>query len=135
MISAQVPLRVPHAGRMRWLGATGTREGDVLSCPVSLPTDGPFVLRGEAPSSISVELIAQAAAALLALSDDGPTRRGHLLAVRALSLNGPTLRLRETLSVRVRATLGGELATVRGEVLRGDDTLAAATLTLRLEPR
>jgi predicted hotdog family 3-hydroxylacyl-ACP dehydratase len=102
---------------------------------VRLPLDGPFVRGGEAPSSVSVELIAQAAAALLALGDEGPPRRGHLLAVRALSLRAPTLRIDDVLSVRVRATLGGELASVRGEVLRGDEVLADATLTVRLEPR
>lgn len=130
----EVPLRLPHEGPMRWLGASGRREGDALRCPVRLRADGPFVRHGEAPSSVSVELIAQAAAALLALSDEGPPRRGHLLAVRALSLHAPMLRLDDALTVRVRASLGGELASVRGEVLRGDEVLADATLTVRLEP-
>lgn len=132
--AGEVPLRLPHAGAMRWLGAHGRREGDALRCPVALRADGPFARDGAAPASLSVELIAQAAAALLALDGDGPPRRGHLLAVRALSLHTPSLPLGDALAVRVRATAGGALASVRGEVLRGDEVLAAATLTVRLEP-
>jgi predicted hotdog family 3-hydroxylacyl-ACP dehydratase len=131
----EVPLRVPHDGPMRWLGATGWREGDALVCPVRPRADGPFARGGEAPSSVSVELIAQAAAALLALDDEAPPRRGHLLAVRALALREPTLRLDDALRVRVRATLGGELASVQGEVLHHAHVVAAATLTVRREPR
>ncbi|MFO0624677.1 MAG: hypothetical protein U0325_03605 [Polyangiales bacterium] len=130
-----VPLRVPHAGAMRWLDAHGWREGDALCCPVSLRDDNPFVRAGAAPSSVSVELIAQAAAALLALDASEAPRRGHLLAVRALTLHAPTLRLDEPLRVRVRATLGGEVAAVQGEVLRDAEVLASASLTVRLVPR
>lgn len=133
--AVEVPLCVPHEGAMRWLGVTGWREGDALVCPVRPRADGPFARGGDAPSSVSVELIAQAAAALLALSDEGAPRRGHLLAVRALTLREPTLRLDDALRVRVRATLGGDLATVQGEVLRGEAVVATAALTVRREPR
>lgn len=132
--AVEAPLRLPHVGAMRWLGATGRREGEGLWCPVRLRSDGPFVRHGEAPASVCVELIAQAGAALLALCHEGPPRRGHLLAVRALSLHAPALRVDDALGVRVRATLGGELASVQGEVLRGEEVLAAATLTVRLVP-
>jgi predicted hotdog family 3-hydroxylacyl-ACP dehydratase len=133
--AGEVPLRLPHTGAMRWLGARGWREGDALRCPVSLRAGSPFVTESAAPGSVSLELIAQAAAALLALDHPGPPRRGHLLAVRALALRAPSLRLDDALSVRVRATVGGELASVQGEVLRDEQVVATATLTVRLEPR
>ena len=106
-------------------------EGGNLDCEARVQGGGPFVRDGVASPALVVELMAQAAACAAGLagrSQGGPAK-GFLLGTRELALDGPAIRVGEVLTIRVR-TGGreGNAATFEGEVFRGGERVAAASL-------
>lgn len=128
-MSDDAELRLPHQGAMRLIEGPATFGADVVQCRAALRADGPFTRDGRAPASLCVELIAQAAAALLARDGDGP-RGGHLLAARGLELFADELRVGDELEVRARVARSDDLATVEGSVHRRGERVATARLTV-----
>ncbi|MEZ4393144.1 MAG: hypothetical protein R3A48_18815 [Polyangiales bacterium] len=114
---------------MRLIEGPAAFEADAVQCRAEVRADGPFTRGGSAPASVCLELIAQAAAALLARGDDGP-RGGHLLAARSLELFADELRVGDLLDVRARVARSEGLATVDGSVHRGRERVATARLTV-----
>lgn len=122
-------LRLPHEGAMRLIEGPATFEADVIQCRAAVRADGPFTQHERAPTSLCMELIAQAAAALLARDGDGP-RGGHLLAARSLELFVDELLAGDELDVRARVTRSDDLASVDGSVHRRGERVATARLTV-----
>lgn len=96
---------------------------------------GPFVAGDSADSLLSLELMAQGAAACLgyaAFRAGGFARPGMLVTVRRLQILRPRVRVGEVLTISVRQTAGNEMASAfEGEVLDGDRArVARAAMTI-----
>jgi predicted hotdog family 3-hydroxylacyl-ACP dehydratase len=74
---------VPHRGAARLIESIVSWGAGAITCRGRVPADSPFAQAGRAPCYLGLELAAQAAAALQALSrsERGP-RVGYLVGVR-----------------------------------------------------
>lgn len=81
------PFDLPHRGLARMVHAAESLAGDAARCVARVPLDHPCVAAGAAPSTVLMELGAQAAAAL---AEDGG-EPGRVVAVKSLEWGAPTV--------------------------------------------
>lgn len=113
---------------MRLITTPASLGGGRIRCRAALRGTA-FAPGGSAPASVCVELIAQAAAAMLGAS--GAHSEGHLVAVRALELFADSLGADDRLEVEARVIEGDAVITVEGSVARDGAVVGAARLTIR----
>jgi len=125
---------VPHRSPLRLVdrllefsGGTGVVEAVIGPDNLFLKHDGTF------PSLTTVELIAQAAAAVKGYDDlrQGRTiKKGYLADIRGINFIGLCYK-GDRLTIRIEIVRAfGEFSIIQGDVKRGEDTVAQGTLKL-----
>jgi predicted hotdog family 3-hydroxylacyl-ACP dehydratase len=112
--TTRLPLRLPHAGRMRLLERVLFHAASVSVCEALVTSDTPLCESGRAPSWLALELLAQGMAAHGGLARlDAPREvRGLLVGARRVEL-------------RTRGFAAGERLWVRAEQQHGAAGLVA----------
>jgi predicted hotdog family 3-hydroxylacyl-ACP dehydratase/3-hydroxymyristoyl/3-hydroxydecanoyl-(acyl carrier protein) dehydratase len=107
--TATWPLRLPHAGPMRWVTRVRSHRDGVTVCEARVPSASPLCRAGRAPSVLALELLAQGMAAqggLAVASADAPALRGLLVGARRVELRARGFAADEPLWVHVRHLRG-----------------------------
>jgi predicted hotdog family 3-hydroxylacyl-ACP dehydratase len=114
-----LPLRLPHAGRMRLLERVLHHETGVTLCEAQVSASTPLLESGRAPAWLALELLAQGMAAHGGLAAPGPgePRRALLVGARRVEL-------------RTRGFAEGERLWIRAEPLRRAAGLVAFACAL-----
>ena len=124
---------IPHRGPARLVQAILESPGpDVAVCAGRVPADSAFVFQGRVPAVVLLEMAAQAAAVLQALSAPpaGGSRPGYLVAIRAATLRVDDVAADARLIATVRRTgQAGPLATFDVTVSRGAEEVVSASLS------
>jgi len=124
---------IPHRGRARLVAEVLEVRPGALLCLTRIPAGHALAAKGRVPSFVSVEMAAQAAAALLALErpdSKGPLPIGYLVGVRDARFPVPEMEMGEPYLASVTAT--GEAPPLRlyaFEVARDGVTYATGTLS------
>jgi predicted hotdog family 3-hydroxylacyl-ACP dehydratase len=140
------PLRLPHAGPMRWIERVLAHHGGATLCEARIGTATPLCVDEFAPSWLALELLAQGMAAQGGLVSEGAAGlRGWLVAARRIELRTCGFSASERLWVHVQH-LRGETGFVVCECALGtgkppacgadarDLALARGTLTAFVQP-
>jgi predicted hotdog family 3-hydroxylacyl-ACP dehydratase len=98
-----IELLIPHRGSARLLEGIVARAGEGLTALAAVPADHPLAADGCAPTTLTLEMAAQAAAALAALAHGGAAapRQGYLVGARHATFHRPFLTAGERLHVTV----------------------------------
>lgn len=113
----ELPLRLPHQGRMRVLARVLAHDPPVTLCEARIGPSTPLCVDGSAPAWLGIEILAQGMAAQAGLDPRGHAFRGFLTGARRVEL-------------RTRAFRAGETLWVRAEHLRGDIGMVALRCAL-----
>jgi 3-hydroxyacyl-[acyl-carrier-protein] dehydratase len=126
LVPHRLPLRLVDR-LLEFSGSTGIVEAVIRPENIFLNSDGMI------PSLTTVELIAQAAAAVNGYNDliqEKPIKRGFLADIRGISFLGPCFKGdRLTIRIEIVRTFG-EFSIIQGEVKRGEEVLTQGTLKL-----
>lgn len=120
---------LPHAPPMRLLDAVVHFEGDAVECTATLQHNCPFSdERGAVDPMITIELVAQAAAAWAALSSDASARPGVVASCRDARFENVQLSVGDHLLVRATRIAGSaDFGSFVGTVLL--DSAPVATIS------
>lgn len=121
---------LPHTPPMRLLDAVSRFEGSHIECVATLLPTCPFAdERGSVDPLITVELVAQAAAAWAALTGGGGVRPGVVASCRDAQFEDVPLQVGQALTVRAERTAGSaDFGSFTGVVLRGEAPVATISL-------
>ena len=126
---------VPHRGTARFLEAVEELAADRAVCRARIPANSPFVAGKRVPAFVGLELGAQAAAAVEALSrfeneDVASPRIGYLVGARDAVFHGLDLPVERPLYVSVRlADRSGPLNVYEIAVILDGETRVEATIS------
>jgi predicted hotdog family 3-hydroxylacyl-ACP dehydratase len=105
-----------------------------VTCVVTVREGAPFVADGRVPALISIEYFAQTVAAFFGYrgrDDPAGFTMGMLLGTRELDLRADYFHVGEVLTITGKEQWGaGQLASFVCEVLRGDEVLARAAISV-----
>lgn len=120
---------LPHAPPMRLLDAVVRFDDDVIECTATLQPNCPFSdATGAVDPMITVELVAQAAAAWAALSSEATARPGVVASCREGKLEDVPLAVGDSLLVRATRVAGNaDFGSFVGTVLL--DSARVATIS------
>lgn len=130
---------VPHRGPMLWLDRVCDGDDGFVVCAARVPPDAPFVRQGRAQAVVSLEYMAQAAAALLGLQAHrrgAAQTGGFLVAVPTFELFVDELAVGDALDVHAAQvwpspdTPPERLVSLDCKVVRAGVTVALATLNV-----
>lgn len=124
---------VPQTGTARMIRDVVRADAGAISATAVIAASHPLVVAGEAPAYLGIEVAAQAAAALAALTAGagGEPRAiaGRLVRIYDASFARPTLPAGTTLAVSAECTGAfAPLAKYRAQVRHGDLLLVDATI-------
>ena len=130
---------VPHRGPMLWLDRVCDGDDGFVVCAARVPPDAPFVRHGRAAAVVSLEYMAQAAAALLGLQAhrrNAAQTGGFLVAVPSFELFVDEIAVGDALEVHAAQvwpnpdTPPERLVSLDCKVVRAGVTVALATLNV-----
>lgn len=130
---------VPHRPPMLWLDAVCSGDDQSIVCSAIVRADAPFVRRGRAGAVVTLEYMAQAAAALLgsqARRRDTVPGRGYLVGVPTFELLADDLAVGDALEVHAAQLWPGperpaeRLVSLGCKVVRRGVEIARATLNV-----
>ena len=125
------PLRLPHAGPMRWIERILDHGAGATLCEARIRDASPLCVDGFAPAWLSLELLAQGMAAQGgSVSGDDRGLRGLLVGARRVELRTRGFEAGESLWVRVQH-LRGEIGFVVCECALGSGKLPASAADAR----
>lgn len=121
---------LPHTPPMRLLDAVASFEGAHVECTATLLPSCPFAdAVGIVDPLVSVELVAQAAAAWAALTGGGGVRPGVVASCREARFEAALLRVGDILTIRAERVAGSaDFGSFVGSVLHGDIPVAMISL-------
>ncbi len=129
---------VPHGQPSRLVEEVEEASEGGVVCRARIPVSSPFVRGAGAPSFVGLEIGAQAAAVVEALSrigsrDEGPPRIGYLVGVRDAVFHAPELPAERPLLVSARPSRrSGALSVYEIAVSLDDRILVEATIETTL---
>jgi predicted hotdog family 3-hydroxylacyl-ACP dehydratase len=121
---------LPHAPPMRLLDVVSRFEGAHVECSATLLESCPFAdATGMVDPLVTVELVAQAAAAWAALTGGGGVRPGVVASCRDAHFEDVTLRVGDLVTIRAERTAGSaDFGSFSGIVSRGQSRVATISL-------
>ncbi len=123
---------IPHRGPARLLQRIAERTDDGLVALAAVPTDSPLAASGLVPAFVTLEMAAQAAAALAALARERPgaPREGYLVGARNATFHRLSLPAGEVVRIAIQpAGTAGPLAVYDFTAHLGDTLLASGTIS------
>jgi predicted hotdog family 3-hydroxylacyl-ACP dehydratase len=96
---------LPQQGRAVLLDRVTAWTADEITCAVHLRDDFPYMVEGQLPALVGIELMAQAVGAFSGISrraEGGTPEKGYLVSVRGLTCRVESFRARMDLSVRAK---------------------------------
>lgn len=122
---------LPHAPPAQLIDRVNQHDARHIACSARLRALPYADADARIETSLCIELVAQAAAAHLALRGDGSARPGVLLAVRRAQLHVASLQVDDDLEVHATLTTSADpLAHYSGRVLRGAEEVAALDISV-----
>ncbi len=121
---------LPHSPPMRLLDTVDSFEGARVECSATLLPTCPFADgTGAVDALVTVELVAQAAAAWAALTGGGGVRPGVVASCREARFEDVPLHVGDALTIRAERTAGSaDFGSFAGVVLRGTTPVAMISL-------
>lgn len=125
---------LPHAAPMILLDTVSERGPEHIECIVTVRASSPFVQEGHAPAVVTLEYMAQCAAAYVGFLDfdrGKPVEIGVVLGCRDMVLDCAHIVVGSTLRVRATRAWGDAvLGYFTCQVHHGADTIATASLSV-----
>ena len=125
---------IPHRLPMRLIDEVIAQEGLTVTCRTTIREDMPFVLDGQVPMIIALELFAQSACSLvslLAARSGAPMTGGAVLGTRALQLHGDALSVGDTVEILCEERMAiGPTAQVHCRLMHEDTLLAEGSINV-----